>query len=350
MKKIVIITHGAHGGRGGIAKYVKNIINVLSKNKNQYKINIFSKNKINLQKKNIYINYSKKFYPFLILSNFFKIITSDLIIVTHINLILYLFFLIFNKKKFVLFSYGLEIWGSKKNFLYRLFIKKIKYFISMRKITLDIQKKIYKLSNNKYFLLNNPLDIKHETINNSIKKNIIITVARLDSTEKYKGIDETLEAMSLIKKINFRYYIIGDGDDKERLIQKAIKLKINKFVFFKGRVNDKIRDKLFSESKISSMPGTDITFDTYPYRFSFLEAASHGLHIIGSKPNNHELTQAKIYKNFNFVDAHNRKLIGNTIIKLLNKKNIFCKKLKNDFSFKKFEFNLTNIINTILND
>lgn len=220
----------------------------------------------------------------------------------------------------------------------------------MRKITLDIQKKIYKLSNNKYFLLNNPLDIKHETINNSIKKNIIITVARLDSTEKYKGIDETLEAMSLIKKINFRYYIIGDGDDKERLIQKAIKLKINKFVFFKGRVNDKIRDKLFSESKISSMPGTDITFDTYPYRFSFLEAASHGLHIIGSKPNNHELTQAKIYKNFNFVDAHNRKLIGNTIIKLLNKKNIFCKKLKNDFSFKKFEFNLTNIINTILND
>tara|TARA_B110000483_G_scaffold169052_1_gene199913 strand:- start:1755 stop:2318 length:564 start_codon:yes stop_codon:yes gene_type:complete len=170
LKKIVIITHGAHGGRGGIDKYVKNIINVLSKNKNQYKINIFSKNKINLQKKNIYVNYSKKFYPFLILSNFFKIITSDLIIITHINLILYLFFLIFNKKKFVLFSYGLEIWGSKKNFLYRLFIKKIKYFVSMRKITLDIQKKIYKLSNNKYFLLNNPLDIKHETINNSIKK------------------------------------------------------------------------------------------------------------------------------------------------------------------------------------
>ena len=32
------------------------------------------------------------------------------------------------------------------------------------------------------------------------------------------------------------------------------------------------------------MPGSDKTFDTYPYRFSFLEAATYGLNIIASKP------------------------------------------------------------------
>jgi len=350
LKKIVIITHGAHGGRGGIDKYVKNIIDVLSRDKNQYKINILSKNKINLKKKNINLDHSKKSYLLLILSNYFKIITSDLIIVTHINLTLYLFFLIFNRKKIVLFSYGLEIWGSKKSFLYKFFIKKIKYFICMRKFTLDKQKKIYKLNNNKYFLLNNPLDANCEQIINSKKDKIIITVARLDRTEKYKGIDETLEAISLIKKINFKYFIIGDGDDKKRLIQKAKKLKIDKFVYFKGHVNDKIRDRLFSKSKICSMPGTDITFDTYPYRFSFLEAAMHGLHIIASKPNHQELTEAKIYKNFNFIDSHNRKLISRKIIQLLNKKNIFCKKLRDDFSFRKFEINLIDNIKIILED
>ena len=45
MKKIIILTHGAHGGYGGIDKYVKNIINVLSKSKNKFQINIFSKKK-----------------------------------------------------------------------------------------------------------------------------------------------------------------------------------------------------------------------------------------------------------------------------------------------------------------
>ena len=51
MKKIIILTHGVHGVHGvhgdygGIDKYVKNIINILSKNKNKFQINIFSKKK-----------------------------------------------------------------------------------------------------------------------------------------------------------------------------------------------------------------------------------------------------------------------------------------------------------------
>ena len=57
-------------------------------------------------------------------------------------------------------------------------------------------------------------------------------------------------------------------------------------VKFFGKINDRKRDALLSKSKIIIMPGSDKTFDTYPFRFIFLEAAEFGLHIIGSYPPN----------------------------------------------------------------
>jgi len=350
VKNISLITHGAHGGHGGIDKYNTNIIDVISKTETKYYVNIYSKNRVFLNKKNVSTKFSKNFYSFLILINIINIIRSDLIIVTHINLILYLFFLIFNKKKIILFSYGLEIWGAEKNILYKVFIKKINYFVCMRRYTLNIQKKIYNLKPIKEFLLKNTLDAVFDKRQINERKQIILTVARLDKGEKYKGIDETLEAMALIKEINFKYYIIGDGNDRERLFQKAKKLNINKHVIFTGRISDHKRDNMFRLSKICVMPGTDKTFDTYPYRFSFLEAASHGLHVIGSIPSKLELSEAKKYKNFNFVNAFNRREIAQKIIQLLKKKNLYCANLRKDFSFDTFDLDLSIILKKILNN
>ena len=51
MKNLTIITHGAHGGRGGIDKYTRNLLNILSEKQNQFNINVLSKSKIYLKKK-----------------------------------------------------------------------------------------------------------------------------------------------------------------------------------------------------------------------------------------------------------------------------------------------------------
>jgi glycosyltransferase involved in cell wall biosynthesis len=55
----------------------------------------------------------------------------------------------------------------------------------------------------------------------SYKKNsnekIILTVARLDENEKYKGYDKIIKAIpKIVKKFkNIKYLIIGDGKDKK---------------------------------------------------------------------------------------------------------------------------------------
>ena len=344
---ISIITHAAHGGKGGIDKYVTNIIDTLESNSKIKKINIYSKRKIFYQKRKLFF-YKSNFFLFLILKNTINIIKSDLILITHINLIPYALVSFFFNKKIILFSYGIEIWGVDKNFIYKLLIKKINYFICMRDYTMRIQKKKYDLKSNSFFMLHNCMNGELKKYRFNHKQKNIITVARLDKNEKFKGIDETLDALSLIKKKLFKYYIVGEGNDTERLKKKVQLLNLENDVIFTGYVSNKKRDFLFRSSCICSMPGSDATFDTYPYRFSFLEASIFGLHLIASNPQKKEKKDAKKYANINFVNPKNAKEIKKTILKLINKKKYTCPKLIKDFSYNQFKSNLNKYINSII--
>lgn len=61
----------------------------------------------------------------------------------------------------------------------------------------------------------------------------IVFVGRL---EKVKGLDMALDAISILlkKKHHVRFYLIGDGSEKENLLQKANSLSIANEVFFLG--------------------------------------------------------------------------------------------------------------------
>lgn len=65
--------------------------------------------------------------------------------------------------------------------------------------------------------------------------NNFITVARLHWK---KGLIETLEALALLKKegLNFKYTIIGTGEDTERLQFAVYQLNLENEVFFKGKL------------------------------------------------------------------------------------------------------------------
>ena len=237
--------------------------------------------------------------------------------------------------------------GKKKNLLYQLIIKKINYFICMREYTKNILKKKYKINYKIFYDLHNAVKFRNFKINKRNSKDLI-TIARLDSSEKYKGIDETLEALSNFKKIDFKYNIVGDGDDKNRLILKAKKLKVLEHVKFFGKINDRKRDALLSKSKIIIMPGSDKTFDTYPFRFIFLEAAEFGLHIIGSyPPNKKERLYEKKYSSLNFINPKDKIDLTQIIKRLQKKRKIKDMKLIKDFSIRTFEKNLDIIVNKI---
>ena len=217
----------------------------------------------------------------------------------------------------------------------------------MRNYTMNVQRKKYDIKSKNFLLLHNCISEKIKKYKFNKNQKNIITVARLTKAEKFKGVDETLQAISLIKKKKFKYYIVGEGDDLERLKNKAKSLNLSKHVIFTGYISDIKRNKLYKKSCIYSMPGSDKTFDTYPYRFSFLEAATYGLNIIASKPKKNEEKFANKYKVLNFINPTNVQEIKKLIVILLKKKKYICSKLLNDFSKNQFQKKLNKYVNLI---
>ena len=73
---------------------------------------------------------------------------------------------------------------------------------------------------------------------NLIDAKILMTVARLRSSDIYKGVDVTIKALPQIAKTfpNVKYLVIGRGDDRSRLAKLADDLGVTERVIFAGFV------------------------------------------------------------------------------------------------------------------
>jgi len=74
-------------------------------------------------------------------------------------------------------------------------------------------------------------------------RRVLMTLARLSADERYKGIDEVLEALpDLAREIpNVSYLICGDGSDRSRLEAKAVQLGLRDRVVFAGRIAEEAK-------------------------------------------------------------------------------------------------------------
>lgn len=107
-------------------------------------------------------------------------------------------------------------------------------------------------------VINNGIDVEdcidkdgHE---NHIPKDIdILSVSNLIKT---KGIDLNIKAMHKLKVMypNLKYYIIGDGPEKENLIKMVETYDLEKNVFFTGKLPHKEVMKYMRNCKIFSLP------------------------------------------------------------------------------------------------
>jgi phosphatidylinositol alpha-1,6-mannosyltransferase len=111
---------------------------------------------------------------------------------------------------------------------------------------------------------------------------VLLTVARLDARERYKGHDRVLEALSTIRDRfpGIRYLVVGDGDDRSRLVEKARRLGVEDSVLFLGRIPDEALALHYRLADVFVMPGHEAV-DSEGRKFEgfgivFLEAAALG--------------------------------------------------------------------------
>ena len=110
----------------------------------------------------------------------------------------------------------------------------------------------------------------------------IITVSRFD---KRKGIDFSLLALKNIQAIypNFKYVIIGNGDEEENLKKTTKTLNLENNVTFLKNISLELKNALLKNSNIFLMPSRIEGTSVEGFGISYIEAASYGIPSIAGK-------------------------------------------------------------------
>lgn len=115
----------------------------------------------------------------------------------------------------------------------------------------------------------------------ALKSNqVILTVGRIASQERYKGFDEVIEVMpSLLRRFpDLKYLVVGEGDDRPRLEAKAENYGVAAHVVFAGEISELEKVAHYNLADAYVMPSTGEGFGIV-----LIEAAACGLPVIGSR-------------------------------------------------------------------
>ena len=108
-------------------------------------------------------------------------------------------------------------------------------------------------------------------------KTVLMTICRLAASERYKGVDEVLEALGPLRRQvpDVAYIICGDGDDRLRLETKARSLGLAETVTFAGYVPEREKADHYRLADVFAMPSRGEGFGLV-----YLEALASGVPVV----------------------------------------------------------------------
>ncbi len=109
---------------------------------------------------------------------------------------------------------------------------------------------------------------------------VILTVARLDQRENYKGVDHLIEALPAVRKQlpDARLRVVGQGADLPRLRGLAAGLGVTEAVEFSGRIDDEALRAAYRDCALFALPSRNEGFG-----IAYLEAMAFGKPCLGAR-------------------------------------------------------------------
>ena len=358
MKKKICFIVPSLGG-GGAERVAFHLLNNLSLDNFDLSVVIIYKKKgdylkdLRKEVKRIFLEKDKIRYSIPSLYNVLKEEKSDIVINLSFELMMLMgvFIVPFFKNTYFI-NRQINILSMQKfNFLKKILLKVAyknfdKIITLSRDMTEDLLKNI-DISKEKIVEINNPADIdrieklSNENIEIEFDKNSknILCVGRL---ALQKGFDLIIQSMSFLTDKNIKLYILGDGEERENLLNLIEKFNLKERVFLLGRKSNpyvymKNADLFILSSRYEGFPNV------------LIEASTCGLYsICNNCPGGvNEIILEDI--NGNIVDFNNKDLVAKIIEKnlILNKdkkkiKDSIKKRYSLDKIIKKYEKLLLN--------
>lgn len=290
VKRILFLLPEVYASKGGIPVYNQNLIRALGENFPQSELRVISANDTALPSSHPhhgrvnFIGCGPKDTAFrkwrMIYRSAREVLAHrpDVLVCGHINFApLALFLSVGGGIDTMLVAHGIEVWNP--NFFLRTVSRRIQLVLPVSRFTADRMEK--------WGVKRDRVSILHDTVDGEVFRPIrrrklpdgpvLLTVARLDSSERYKGVDRVLSVLGEIRAQfpGVRYIVAGRGDDLPRLEALAQECAVANCVEFLGYVPDEILPRLFSEADVFVMPSQKEGFGIV-----LLEALACGVPVI----------------------------------------------------------------------
>jgi phosphatidylinositol alpha-1,6-mannosyltransferase len=193
--------------------------------------------------------------------------------------------------------YGIESWQPTEHRAVNRLCRDLRGFVSIRRLSAERLIEWSGMRDKHYYYLPNCIDEtayglgpKRADLVEKYRlagRRVVMTAGRLDGSprEQLKGFEVVIRALPLLSETvpNVSHLIMGDGDDLPRLKELARSLRVADRVVFTGYVGEADKPDHLRLADVFAMPGSHPQFDTYPYRFVFLEALACGVPVVGSR-------------------------------------------------------------------
>ena len=303
LRALVLVTD-AYGGRGGVALYVRNLIQAVCEYPGMDRV-VAVPRKIYYEMEKRPANLDYKVMAaggklrYLVTCSRLAVTENhfDFIVCAHLYLLPVAWALGLRYRCPVIpVIYGRDAWKATPYKLANYLCGRLDTFISIRHLTARRLIEWAKIPHKNYHYLPNCINSSQYGARpprtdlleryGLTGKTVVMTSGRLDAgSDLNKGFDEVIEILpELRKKIgNLAYVVMGDGDDRSRLEAKAKNLGVDDITVFTGYVSETEKADHYGLAHVFAMPGSNPEFDRYPYRFVFLEALACGVPVVGAK-------------------------------------------------------------------
>lgn len=184
---------------------------------------------------------------------------------------------------YYLVAHGIEVW-KRYSVLEKLALRRARRILCVSEFTRREMQRRIDLPDDRYEVVPNALDpfFAEDASGESPVGGlpVILSVARLDSAERYKGVDHLIEALPAVRQAvaGTRLRVIGSGDDLPRLTALAAQRGVADSVEFSGFADDqKLRDA-YRDCTLFALPSQGEGFGIV-----FLEAMARGKPCLGTR-------------------------------------------------------------------
>jgi len=257
--------------------------------------------------------------------------------------------------RYCVVTHGVEVWEPLPTFR-RLGLQHAQRVMAVSAYTAREMVKAQKLNPQKVFVLSPSLDpsfAQGPCAGASLPLppcgRMLLTVARLISSEPGKGVDSVIKVLPKVMKIvpDVFYVIVGGGDLQPRLEEMARESSVRDRVFFIGKLQLEQLKMCYSRTDVFVMPSQQEGFGIV-----FLEAMAYGKPVIaGDHGGAPEIVQDGV-TGFS-VNPDDLEALTDRLIQLLQDKALCTRmgdagrqRVEEDFTFMRFEKKLVRILDT----